>query len=76
MECKFCVLSFYKEGKWCLSQQKVLQKESIAISQSEMNLFESRGLKLMGIFASKISESVQLWKMDIAPQKSAALCFN
>lgn len=54
----------------------MLQKESIAITLSEMNLFESRGLKLMGIFASKISKSVQLWKMDIVPQKSAALCFN
>lgn len=59
-----------------LPSRRVLQKESIAITLSEMNLFESRGLKLMGIFASKISKSVQLWKMDIVSEKSAALCFN
>lgn len=76
MECSSVCYLFRKKENGVSPSRRVLQKESIAITVSEINLFESRGLKLMGIFASKISESVQLWKMDIVPQKSAAQCFN
>lgn len=76
MECSSKCYLWRKKEKGVSASKRVLQKESNAIILSEMNLLEPNGLKLMGIFASKISKSGQLWKMDIVPQKSAVLCFN
>lgn len=66
------MLYFEKERKRCVFQQK----DTNAITVSNMKLLEPNGLKLMGIFACKISKSGQLWKIDIVPHKSALLGFS
>lgn len=56
--------------------KRLLRNKSNAITPPKIHLLEPSGLKLMGIFASKISKSGQLWKMDIVAQKPTVLCFN